>query len=62
MMLHEGKLKYTCPMHPEIVKDNPGQCPKCRMSLVPAPMNEANKTDFKSDKSVNEEFANNNQF
>jgi hypothetical protein len=26
--------KYTCPMHPEIVKDHPGNCPKCGMKLV----------------------------
>lgn len=25
---------YTCPMHPEIVSDSPGKCPKCGMSLV----------------------------
>jgi len=27
--------KYTCPMHPEIVRDAPGSCPKCGMALVP---------------------------
>ena len=27
--------KYTCPMHPEIVQDRPGSCPKCGMALVP---------------------------
>ena len=26
---------YTCPMHPEIVQDGPGNCPKCGMSLEP---------------------------
>jgi len=26
--------QYTCPMHPEVVKDNPGDCPKCGMKLV----------------------------
>ncbi|SDL87771.1 Multidrug resistance efflux pump [Daejeonella rubra] len=27
--------KYTCPMHPQIVKDAPGSCPICGMDLVP---------------------------
>src|SRR6516164_3530083 len=26
---------YTCPMHPEIRWDHPGQCPKCGMTLEP---------------------------
>ncbi|MDQ7060981.1 MAG: heavy metal-binding domain-containing protein [Sulfurimonas sp.] len=25
--------KYTCPMHPEIMEDKPGTCPKCGMAL-----------------------------
>jgi len=25
--------KYTCPMHPEIVRDKAGSCPKCGMAL-----------------------------
>jgi len=27
--------KWTCPMHPEIVSDRAGSCPKCGMALVP---------------------------
>jgi len=27
---------YTCPMHPEIVRDAPGKCPICGMKLVPS--------------------------
>ncbi len=27
--------EYTCPMHPEIVRDKPGSCPKCGMALEP---------------------------
>ena len=27
--------KYTCPMHPEIVRDAPGSCPICGMALEP---------------------------
>ena len=26
---------YTCPMHPEVEKDHPGDCPKCGMALEP---------------------------
>jgi hypothetical protein len=26
---------YTCPMHPEVISDKPGRCPKCGMKLVP---------------------------
>lgn len=28
------KVEYTCPMHPEVVSDKPGQCSKCGMDLV----------------------------
>ena len=27
--------RYTCPMHPEIRQQGPGNCPKCGMALVP---------------------------
>jgi manganese oxidase len=36
-----GSVTYTCPMHPEIVRPGPGNCPICGMTLVkresPAP-------------------------
>lgn len=43
---------YTCPMHPEIRLDHPGNCPKCGMSLeplIPELENEDNSelTDFR---------------
>ena len=27
--------RYTCSMHPEIIKDTPGSCPICGMDLIP---------------------------
>jgi P-type Cu+ transporter len=30
----EGTM-YTCPMHPEVRQDHPGNCPKCGMALEP---------------------------
>ena len=29
------KTEWTCPMHPEIVRSEPGDCPKCGMALEP---------------------------
>jgi hypothetical protein len=31
----ENRPKYTCPMHPDVVMDHPGNCPKCGMKLEP---------------------------
>ena len=31
---HAMAQKYTCTMHPEVVKNKPGKCPKCGMALV----------------------------
>ncbi len=31
---------YTCPMHPEIVRDRPGACPICGMALEPRAISE----------------------
>ncbi len=28
-------VEYTCPMHPEVSHDGPGDCPKCGMALEP---------------------------
>jgi len=30
----KNSIQYTCPMHPKIVKNKPGVCPKCGMDLV----------------------------
>ena len=34
--------KYTCTMHPEVIRSKPGKCPKCGMKLVPV---KASNTD-----------------
>src|SRR5882724_3984752 len=30
----KSNVKYTCPMHPQILEDHPGSCPICGMALV----------------------------
>lgn len=31
---------YTCPMHPEVIQQGPGDCPKCGMALEPVEVTE----------------------
>jgi Cu+-exporting ATPase len=31
----ESGTEYTCPMHPEVIRNGPGSCPKCGMALEP---------------------------
>jgi len=44
---NRSSKKYTCPMHPEIIRDEPGACPKCGMALEPmgAPVSQE-KTEY----------------
>ncbi len=30
----EASKTYTCSMHPEVISDKPGKCPKCGMELI----------------------------
>ncbi len=34
--VEQAHAVYTCPMHPQVVDDEPGACPICGMDLVPA--------------------------
>ncbi len=43
-------VEWTCPMHPEIVRPEPGSCPKCGMALEP-------KTVISADPTENPELA-----
>ena len=31
---NEATKTYTCSMHPEVIADKPGKCPKCGMQLI----------------------------
>ncbi|KAA8607080.1 heavy metal translocating P-type ATPase [Sulfitobacter pseudonitzschiae] len=48
-MTSQAGAQYTCPMHPDIVRDEPGSCPICGMALEPMlPSDEPSQelTDF----------------
>ncbi len=38
---------YTCPMHPEIMQDHPGSCPKCGMALEPRDTTTEDNTELR---------------
>ena len=46
---HTKQEIYTCPMHPEIIRDKPGKCPICGMDLVKKGGNEANVSALQID-------------
>ena len=48
--LENSKTMFTCPMHPEIIKDHSGSCPICGMDLVP--MNPSDSEDQKTYKDL----------
>jgi Cu+-exporting ATPase len=51
-----GKTIYTCPMHPEIKQDHPGDCPKCGMHLEPISQTGERSEDQKNIRSLLHKF------
>jgi Cu(I)/Ag(I) efflux system membrane fusion protein len=50
----QGATQFTCPMHPFILKDKPGACPLCGMTLVPLKKVEGAKPKEKEMKMLEE--------
>ncbi len=60
-LVKEQKLKtssreYTCPMHPEIVRNEPGSCPICGMELVPKIVQKDNQEEEAAYKAMLKRF------
>jgi Cu+-exporting ATPase len=49
-------MVYTCPMHPEIEQDRPGNCPKCGMTLEPKTIGAGDKEEQKEIRSLSRKF------
>lgn len=43
-----ASVKYTCKMHPEVISDTAGKCPKCGMDMVPMSDSAMNKMKMDS--------------
>ena len=50
---HEKMQKYTCLMHPEVITDHPGNCPKCGMKLVPIKRRNAERPTSNAQRRLN---------
>ncbi len=48
--------QYTCPMHSQIVRDKPGNCPLCGMSLIPVKQTSGEHASHGSHASMIEDF------
>ena len=49
-------VKYTCPMHPGIIRDEPSDCPKCGMELIPMAGEQLESEEEKSYKHMAKRF------
>ena len=48
---------YTCPMHPDVIMNSPGNCPKCGMKLVPMnPEHEGHENHASMEKDFKKRF------
>jgi P-type Cu+ transporter len=47
---------YTCPMHPEIEQDRPGNCPICGMTLEPKTIGAGDEEEQKEIRSLSRKF------
>src|SRR5213592_2318151 len=47
---------YTCPMHPEVEQDHPGECPKCGMTLEPKTVGAGDEEEQKGVRSLSRKF------
>jgi copper-(or silver)-translocating P-type ATPase len=50
------KQQYTCPMHPQIIREEPGNCPLCGMTLVPVKNSEEKHKESGMHTSMIEDF------
>lgn len=48
--------QYTCPMHPEVVQEGPGDCPICGMALEPMTFSAADEPDDTELRSMTQRF------
>ncbi|MBI1767152.1 MAG: heavy metal translocating P-type ATPase [Bacteroidetes bacterium] len=60
-LVKEQKLKtrsteYTCPMHPEVIRNEPGSCPICGMELVPRIIQKDNQEEEAAYKAMLKRF------
>ena len=56
MECEHQKQQYTCPMHPQIIRDEPGNCPLCGMTLVPLKKNEGGHSGHNMPASMTDDF------
>ena len=51
-----SKIIYTCPMHPQIQQDRPGNCPICGMTLEPKTIGVGDEEEQHEVKSLSRKF------